>query len=192
MSKLIAVILIASVGLLGCAGRAANPVLVDQVGDNQKSCDVLQVEMSGIQSQIQKLVPESDKTGKNVGLGIGGFFLLGIPWFFMDLSDAEKAEINSYNMRYNKLMTIATQKKCQFLAVTPDVPEAPASTAVQPVSPQATSPARSSITPTPIPMPASDLPNPAKKLEDLNTMLKKGLITQDEYNAKKTEILKNM
>lgn len=192
MSKLISVILIASVGLLGCAGRSANPILVDQVGDNQKSCDVLQVEMSGIQSQIQKLVPESDKTGKNVGLGIGGFFLLGIPWFFMDLSDAEKAEINAYNMRYNKLMTIATQKKCQFLAVTPDVPEAPATTTVKPVSPQSTSPARSSITPTPIPMPASDLPNPAKKLEDLNVMLKKGLITQDEYNAKKTEILRNM
>jgi hypothetical protein len=54
------------------------------------------------------------------------------------------------------------------------------------------SPARSSITPTPIPMPSSNLPNPAKKLEELNTMLKKGLITQDEYNTKKTEILKNM
>lgn len=190
MNNLIAVILMASVGLLGCAGRAANPVLQDQPGDNQKSCDTLQVEMAGIQSQIQKLIPESDKTGKNVGLGIGGIFLLGIPWFFMDLSDAEKAEINAYNMRYNKLMTIATQKKCQFLAVTPDLPEAPASTTVKPVPPQATSPARSSITPAP--MPASDLPNPAKKLEDLNTMIKKGLITQDEYNAKKTEILRNM
>ena len=190
--KILATVLISLISLLGCAGRAANPVLQDQVGDNQKSCDTLQVEMAGIQSQIQKLVPETDKTGKNVGLGIGGIFLLGIPWFFMDLSDAEKAEINAYNMRYNKLMTISTQKKCQFLAVTPDAPEAPANTSVKPVNPQATSPARSSITPTPKPMPASDLPNPAKKLEDLNTMLKKGLITQDEYNAKKTEILQSM
>lgn len=178
--------------LIGCAGRAANPVLQDQVGDNQKSCDTLQTEMSGIQSQIQKLVPESDKTGKNVGLGIGGFFLLGIPWFFMDLSDAEKAEINAYNMRYNKLMTIATQKKCQFLAVTPDTPATQENNSTKPVSTNTTSPARASITPSPAPMLASDLPNPAKKLEDLNTMLKKGLITQDEYNSKKTEILKNM
>jgi hypothetical protein len=54
------------------------------------------------------------------------------------------------------------------------------------------SPARAAITPAPAAMPASDLPNPAKKLEDLNTMLKKGLITQGEYDAKKTEILKNM
>ena len=191
MKRILAVILIVSVGLLGCAGRAANPVLQDQVGDNQKSCDTLQTEMAGIQSQIQKLTPESDKTGKNVGLGIAGAFLI-IPWFFMDLTDSEKTEINAYNMRYNKLMTISTQKKCQFLAVTPDVPETPANTSVKPVNPQATSPARSSITPASKPMPTSDLPNPAKKLEDLNTMLKKGLITQDEYNAKKTEILQNM
>ena len=34
--------------------------------------------------------------------------------------------------------------------------------------------------------------NSMKKLEDLNTMLKKGLITQEEYNTKKQEILKNM
>lgn len=188
MRKIIAVTLIASMGMLGCAGRAANPVLQDQVGDNQKSCDTLQTEMSGIQSQIQKLVPESDKTSKNVGLGIGGFFLLGIPWFFMDLTDAEKAEINAYNMRYNKLLTIATQKKCQFLAVTPDTPEAPANNSLKSVPSTSTSPARAAITPAP----ASDLPNPAKKLEDLNTMLKKGLITQDEYNTKKAEILKNM
>lgn len=192
MKKITASVLIASIALMGCAGRAANPVLQDQVGDNQKSCDTLQTEMSGIQSQIQKLVPESDKTGKNVGLGIGGFFLLGIPWFFMDLSDAEKAEINAYNMRYNKLMTIATQKKCQFLVVTPDAPEAPATSLVKPTSSNSLSPARASITPSSPPMPVSDLPNPAKKLEDLNTMLKKGLITQEEYNSKKIEILKSM
>ena len=48
------------------------------------------------------------------------------------------------------------------------------------------SPARAAI------MPPSDAPNPAKKLEDLNTMLKKGLITTDEYNAKKAEILRTL
>ena len=47
-------------------------------------------------------------------------------------------------------------------------------------------PARASI------MPSSDTPNPAKKLEDLNTMLKKGLITTDEYNTKKAEILRTL
>jgi hypothetical protein len=37
-----------------------------------------------------------------------------------------------------------------------------------------------------------DLPNPAKRLEALNDLFKKGLITQKEYDAKKAEILKNI
>lgn len=188
--RLIALVLSVSIFVTACAGRAANPVLLDQVGDNQKSCETLQVEMSGIQSQIQKLVPESDKTGKNVGLGIGGFFLLGIPWFFMDLSDAEKAEINAYNMRYNKLMTLSTQKKCQFLVVTPDTPEANNSVAPQSPTQSTASPARTAIMPKSSAI--NDLPNPAKRLESLNELLKNKLISQDEYDKKKTEILNSL
>lgn len=191
MKKITASLLIASITLMGCAGRAANPVLLDQLGDNQKSCDAIQTEMSGIQSQIQTLIPQADKTAKNVGLGVAGYFLI-VPLFFMDLSDAEKTEINAFTNRYNKLQTIAVQKKCAFLAVTPDAAEMPASNTVKSVPSNATSPARASITPAPISMPPSDLPNPAKKLEDLNSMLKKGLISQDEYDTKKAEILKNM
>lgn len=37
---------------------------------------------------------------------------------------------------------------------------------------------------------ASTLPNPASKLEQLDSLRKKGLITQDDYDAKKAEILK--
>ena len=44
-------------------------------------------------------------------------------------------------------------------------------------------PARAAITP-------SNQINPAKRLDDLNNMLKKGLITPDEYNVKKAEILR--
>lgn len=36
------------------------------------------------------------------------------------------------------------------------------------------------------------LPNPSKRLEDLNNMLKKGLINQSDYDAKKAEILRDM
>ncbi len=174
MKKVISLFLMVSmVSMMGCAGRPANPVRQDQVGDNQKTCDTLQTEMNGIQSQIQSLMPQSDKTGKNVGLGIGGLFLLGIPWFFMDLTNAEKNEISAYNTRYSRLQTIASQKKCAFLAVTPDAPES---------TPKASA----------SPMPTSNLSNPVKKLEDLNTMLKKGLISQADYDTKKTEILNSM
>lgn len=36
------------------------------------------------------------------------------------------------------------------------------------------------------------LPNPTKRLDDLNNMLKKGLITPDDYNKKKAEILRDL
>lgn len=120
--RILASVLICTL-LAGCAGRAARPVTADQVGDGQRSCAAIELEMGQIQSEIQKLTPESDKTGKNVGLGIAGAFLL-IPWFFMDLTDAEKAEIAAYQQRYNKLQVLATQKKCSFLQVTPDMEDA--------------------------------------------------------------------
>lgn len=53
----------------------------------------------------------------------------------------------------------------------------------------ASTPARAAITTT---KQSNDIPNPAKKLEDLNTMLRKGLITTDEYNVKKAEILRTL
>lgn len=53
-------------------------------------------------------------------------------------------------------------------------------------------PARASITPGTQAKPVNDSPNPAKRLEELNGMLKKGLITPDEYNAKKAEILRTL
>lgn len=53
------------------------------------------------------------------------------------------------------------------------------------------SPARAAITPK-ASTASTEAPNPAKKLEDLNTMLKKGLITTDEYNTKKAEILRTL
>ena len=53
-------------------------------------------------------------------------------------------------------------------------------------------PARAAITPSNQVNSANDSPNPAKRLDDLNNMLKKGLITPDEYNAKKAEILRTL
>lgn len=194
MKKIVsAMVAVSIISMVGCAGRPANPVMVDQIGDNKKSCATLETEMQGIQTQIQTLVPETDKTGKNVGLGIAGAFLI-VPLFFMDLTESEKIEVNAYRQRYNRLQIIASEKKCDFVNVSTDAAStaAPASSNVKPVDSSKTSPARAAITPAPAAMPASDLPNPAKKLEDLNTMLKKGLISQSEYDVKKTEILKNM
>ena len=117
--KKILILIITTSFLFACAGRKANLVTVSQVGDNQKSCLALQNELQEIQTEIQKLVPQEDKTGKNVALGITGAFLI-VPLFFMDFSDAEKQETAAYQQRYVKLTNIATEKKCDFLMVSPD------------------------------------------------------------------------
>jgi hypothetical protein len=102
-----------SVGIIlaGCGGRAANPVMIAQYGDAKKSCAALELEMSQMQESIQKLVPKTEKTGKNVALGVTGAFLL-VPLFFMDLSQAEQMEVDAFRQRYNHLAVIATDKEC--------------------------------------------------------------------------------
>ena len=95
----------------GCAGRAANPVMIRQFGDENRSCASLMTEMTSIENEIQTLIPKTNKTGKNVALGVAGWFFL-VPWFFMDLSQAEQEEINAYRMRYNSLLIIASEKGC--------------------------------------------------------------------------------
>lgn len=96
---------------VGCAGRAANPVMIQQYGDDKKSCQALEREMVFIQGEIQRLVPQTEKTGKNVALGVTGFFFL-VPLFFMDLSQAEQMEVDAYRQRYNHLLIIAGDKQC--------------------------------------------------------------------------------
>lgn len=95
----------------GCAGRAANPVSVVQPGDSEKSCDAIKHELAFVESEIKRLIPDSEKTGENVALGVAGVFLI-VPWFFMDFSESEKIEINALRQRYNYLAIVYNDKKC--------------------------------------------------------------------------------
>jgi len=103
--------LVISTLVVSCAGRPANPVMIQQYGDDKKTCQALEREMTFIQSEIQRLIPQTEKTGKNVALGVTGFFFI-VPLFFMDLSKAEQMEIDAYRQRYNHLLIIAGDKKC--------------------------------------------------------------------------------
>ena len=109
--KIALVGLVIATHLIGCAGRAANPVMIQQYGDNKKSCQALEREMAFIQGEIQRLIPQTEKTGKNVALGVTGFFFI-VPLFFMDLSKAEQIEVDAYRQRYNHLLIIAGDKQC--------------------------------------------------------------------------------
>ena len=112
MKKFVSLMLCVSiVGLTACGGRTPAPVMVAQYGDQNKNCKALEFEMTNIQGEIQRLLPKTDKTGKNVALGVAGWFLL-VPLFFMDFKNAEAVEYEAYRQRYNHLATLAMSKNC--------------------------------------------------------------------------------
>jgi len=99
--------------LLGCAGREAHPISVHQHGDEKKSCKALEMELAFTEDRIRRLLPETEKTGKNVALGVAGVFLI-VPWFFMDLTKSEKIEVEALRQRYNQLIMLSEDKHCGF------------------------------------------------------------------------------
>lgn len=100
--------------LTGCAGKTPHPVPQYQPGDRAKSCLQIRQEINDNQTKILNLIPKENKTGKNVALGVAGAFFI-VPWFFMDFSDAERIEVQGYELRNNYLRTLATQKHCGSL-----------------------------------------------------------------------------
>lgn len=111
MKSLNILLVISLLSLSACGGRTPNPVMAAQYGDHKKSCKALEFEMANVQSEIQRLLPSTDKTGKNVALGVTGYFLI-VPLFFMDFKNAEKVEYEAYRQRYNHLATLAMSKDC--------------------------------------------------------------------------------
>ena len=113
MKKIVLITLLICLGAYGCAGRTPNPVQTYQYGDEKRSCEGLRAELSNLEADIQKKLPDSDKTGSNVALGVAGAFLL-VPWFFMDFSKADQVEIEALRRRYNSLVIISADKNCGF------------------------------------------------------------------------------
>ncbi len=97
--------------LTGCAGATPNPVPQYQPGDRALTCSQIRYEVQNNQTKILNLIPKENKTGKNVALGVAGAFFI-VPWFFMDFSDAERQEVQAYELRNNYLMNLASQKSC--------------------------------------------------------------------------------
>jgi hypothetical protein len=170
--------LAASLISVGCANTTANPVLVAQPGDDTKSCDAITNEMQQMISA--RATAESDRNkqvASNVALGVAGAFLL-VPWFFMDTGNAATVEERAAQARYQRLSQMQIDKKCPSF---PGQAAQPGSTEPKP-APGATAKTDAS----------AKTPGSVEKLEALDAMLKKGLITQEEYNAKKKEILNSM
>jgi PBP1b-binding outer membrane lipoprotein LpoB len=193
LNKFLAIILSLSIFLTGCASTTANPVPIAQVGDETKTCDAIANEMQKmVTAKIQAEGDKNTQIGTNAALAITGIFLI-VPWFFMDLGGAATAEQKAAQARYERLQQMQIDKKCPATPIVSQEQVEGGENIIRTTTPIDTSkpaPARSSIMPGAAPL-QNNNSNPAKKLEDLNIMLKKGLITQDEYNSKKAEILKS-
>ena len=97
--------------LLACGGRSPNPIVSYQPGDEKRSCEGLRMEIANNEQEVAKLLPYEDATGKNVALGVTGFFLV-VPLFFMDFKDAEEIEIRALRKRNQWLREIASDRDC--------------------------------------------------------------------------------
>ena len=98
----------------GCAGRAAHPVKVAQSGDVKKACKSLRKETKQIRQNIKKMIPAVKKADKKRTLLMVSGGLLIVPWFFLDLSDADKIETNAQRTRHNYLVDVAKKRNCRF------------------------------------------------------------------------------
>ena len=111
MKQITVCLLTSMIFVVGCGGRAANPIQIYRYGDEKKSSRNLEIEMFQVEEEISRVVPKTKKTGKNVALGVTGIFFI-VPLFFMDLSQAEQLEVKALRQRYNHLVLLATDKGC--------------------------------------------------------------------------------
>lgn len=103
--------------LAGCAGREANPIAIYLPGDENRSCEGLKAEVAQLQADMQRLLPKTNKGVTNTLWATAGVFLI-VPFFFMDLKDAEKIEFDAMRRRHNRLLIYAAEKNCDMSGVT--------------------------------------------------------------------------
>ena len=113
MKKLICMLNIFVVTFAGCAGREANPIPIYLPGDENRSCQGLKTEVAQLQVDMARILPKTNKGLTNALWATGGVFFI-VPFFFMDLKDAEKVEFEAMRQRHNRLLVYAAEKGCDM------------------------------------------------------------------------------
>jgi len=116
MRNSICVVLCVSLFLTGCAGRDANPMPVYLPGDENRSCAGLKAEVAQLQADMQRILPKTNKGLSNALWATAGVFFI-VPFFFMDLKDAEKIEFDAMRQRHNRLLVYAAEKSCDMAGI---------------------------------------------------------------------------
>ena len=109
-------LLCVSILLAGCAGRQANPIPAYMPGDESRSCPGLKAEVAQLQADMARILPKTDKGLTNALWATAGVFLI-VPFFFIDLKDAEKVEFEAMRNRHNRLLVYAAEKSCDMAGV---------------------------------------------------------------------------
>ncbi len=105
MKKPVCLLLSVLIFLSGCAGRTANPIAAYLPGDETRSCEGLKAEIAQLQVDMARILPKTDKGLTNALWALGGCVVI-VPFFFMDLKDAEKIEFEAMRTRHNRLLLI--------------------------------------------------------------------------------------
>jgi hypothetical protein len=111
MRNMLCVVLCFAVFLGGCMGREPNPVPIKKPGDESRNCESLKSEVVQLQKDMLEILPKTDKFGTNAVLATTGVLLI-VPFFFMDLKDAEGIEFEAMRQRNNHLLEILKTKNC--------------------------------------------------------------------------------
>jgi hypothetical protein len=103
--------------LTACAGRDAKPVAMMSPYDRDLSCDQIQAEIQNNETKARQLAEEDNSAhNSNVAIGVVGALLFWPALFALDVSDAERVEIQALHDRNMHLATL--QRDCSTVAST--------------------------------------------------------------------------
>lgn len=98
-----------------CAGRSAQPVAVMGTYDSDLSCEQLEAEIQSNEAKARQLVAEDNSNrNSNIAIGAVGFLLFWPALFALDLSDAERVEIDALHQRNMHLSNL--HRDCSSVA----------------------------------------------------------------------------
>jgi hypothetical protein len=97
--------------LTACAGRDAKPVAMMSPYDRDLSCEQIEAEIQNNEAKAQQLAEEDNSAhNSNVAIGVVGALLFWPALFALDVSDAERVEIEALHDRNMHLATL--QRDC--------------------------------------------------------------------------------
>ena len=98
--------------LVGCAGRAPDPVSLIQATDQTMDCTAIRAEAENNNRKVAQLAEEQGwKVAQNVTAGVAGLFI-PVLWFGMDFQGAASKEVEALQARQQYLATLAAQRGC--------------------------------------------------------------------------------